>query len=401
VTSANPQPDAVPGDVIVNVFGRTDVGRVRDHNEDAFLVADLTADNASLQPEVRTHLVGSHGSLFMVADGLGGAAAGEVASELAILTVQSELRAQWRSAPERNPEVFARAIKSAAESANAKIFAYAVEHPESRGLGTTATIAGLLGDTLYLAQVGDSRAYLVRNGVVLQITKDQSLMQRLIEAGELTPEEAERSERRNIILQALGPEPTVKIDLTYQKVRRGDTLVLCTDGLSGLVRKDEIGEILQESDGDLLTACRELIDRANENGGPDNITVIVARFEGEGLLAPDEEEAVGHAVFPLPGTLTPTTPRERFTDGPTKPFRRRNTAALPAPEPEPEATDSPAPIASPRPMSRRGRSILFLVAGILLAITILLALRIYRTGVIHRTKPEPVHPTPADSGIRA
>jgi PPM family protein phosphatase len=400
VTSANPQPDdAVNGDVIVNVFGRTDVGRVRDHNEDSFLVADLTADNASLQPEVRTHLVGSHGSLFMVADGLGGAAAGEVASELAILTVQAELRAQWRSAPERNAEVFARAIKSAAEAANAKIFAYAVEHPESRGLGTTATIAGLLGDTLYLAQVGDSRAYLVRNGVVLQITKDQSLMQRLIEAGELTPEEAERSERRNIILQALGPEPTVKIDLTYQKVRRGDTLILCTDGLSGLVRKDEIAEILQESNDDLLTACKELIDRANENGGPDNITVIVARFDGDGLAPAEGEETVGHAVFPLPGSTTPPSPRHRFVDGPTAPFRRRNTNAVPAaPEPEP---DTFAPIATPRPMSTRGRSILFLVAGILLAITILLAFRIYKTGVIHRTQPEPVHPTPTDSGVRA
>ena len=400
MTSANPQPDdAVNGDVIVNVFGRTDVGRVRDHNEDSFLVADLTADNASLQPEVRTHLVGSHGSLFMVADGLGGAAAGEVASELAILTVQAELRAQWRSAPERNAEVFARAIKSAAEAANAKIFAYAVEHPESRGLGTTATIAGLLGDTLYLAQVGDSRAYLVRNGVVLQITKDQSLMQRLIEAGELTPEEAERSERRNIILQALGPEPTVKIDLTYQKVRRGDTLILCTDGLSGLVRKDEIGEILQESNDDLLTACKELIDRANENGGPDNITVIVARFDGEGLAPAEDEETVGHAVFPLPGSTTPPSPRHRFVDGPTAPFRRRNTNAVPAaPEPEP---DTFAPIATPRPMSKRGRSILFLVAGILLAITILLAFRIYKTGVIHRTQPEPAHPTASDSGVRA
>ena len=400
MTSANPQSDdAVNGDVIVNVFGRTDVGRVRDHNEDSFLVADLTADNASLQPEVRTHLVGSHGSLFMVADGLGGAAAGEVASELAILTVQAELRAQWRSAPERNAEVFARAIKSAAEAANAKIFAYAVEHPESRGLGTTATIAGLLGDTLYLAQVGDSRAYLVRNGVALQITKDQSLMQRLIEAGELTPEEAERSERRNIILQALGPEPTVKIDLTYQKVRRGDTLILCTDGLSGLVRKDEIAEILQESNDDLLTACKELIDRANENGGPDNITVIVARFDGEGLAPAEGEETVGHAVFPLPGSATPASPRHRFVDGPTAPFRRRNTNAVPAAaEPEP---DTFAPIATPRPMSTRGRSILFLIAGVLLAITILLAFRIYKTGVIHRTQPEPVHPTAADSGVRA
>ena len=400
MTSANPQPDdTVPGDVIVNVFGRTDVGRVRDHNEDSFLVADLTADNASLQPEVRTHLVGSHGSLFMVADGLGGAAAGEVASELAILTVQAELRSQWRSAPERTPEVFARAIKTAAEAANAKIFAYAVEHPESRGLGTTATIAGLLGDTLYLAQVGDSRAYLVRNGVALQITKDQSLMQRLIEAGELTPEEAERSERRNIILQALGPEPTVKIDLTYQKVRRGDTLVLCTDGLSGLVRKDEIAEILQESNDDLLTACKELIDRANENGGPDNITVIVARFEGEGLITPEEAESVGHAVFPLPGSTTPTTPRHRFVDGPTAPFRRRNTEATPAAtETEP---DTFAPIATPRAMSSRGRSILFLIAGVLLAITILLAYRIYKSGVVRGTKPEPAHPTAADSGVRA
>ncbi len=400
MTSANPQPDAVPGDVIVNVFGRTDVGRVRDHNEDAFLVADLTADNTSLQPEVRTHLLGSHGSLFMVADGLGGAAAGEVASELAILTVQSELRAQWRSAPERNAEVFARAIKSAAEAANAKIFAYAVEHPESRGLGTTATIAGLLGDTLYLAQVGDSRAYLVRNGVALQITKDQSLMQRLIEAGELTPEEAERSERRNIILQALGPEPTVKIDLTYQKVRKGDTLVLCTDGLSGLVRKDEIAEILQESNNDLLTACRELIDRANENGGPDNITVIVARFEGDGLTSPDEEESVGHAVFPLPGSQTPASPRQRFVDGPTAPFRRRNTEAVAA-APEPEPVSETVPVATPRPMSAKGRSILFLVAGVLLVIAALLVYRIVKTGVIHDKKPEPTHPTAADSGVRA
>ena len=384
----------------MNVFGRTDVGRVRDHNEDSFLVADLTADNASLQPEVRTHLLGSHGSLFMVADGLGGAAAGEVASELAILTVQSELRAQWRAAPERTPEVFARAIKTAAEAANAKIFAYAVEHPESRGLGTTATIAGLLGDTLYLAQVGDSRAYLVRNGVVLQITKDQSLMQRLIEAGELTPEEAERSERRNIILQALGPEPTVKIDLTHQKVRKGDTLVLCTDGLSGLVRKDEIAEILQSSNDDLLTACKELIDRANENGGPDNITVIVARFEGDGLAAAEGAESVGHAVFPLPGSQTPVTPRQRFADGPTAPFRRRNTLAVPSEKAAPGVEETTAPIATPRPMTARGRSILFLVAGALLVIAALLVYRIYKTGVVHGRQPDSNHPAASDSSVR-
>jgi PPM family protein phosphatase len=394
VTSANPQSDAAPGEVVVHVFGRTDVGRVRDHNEDSFLVADLSSDNASLQPEVRTHLLGSRGSLFMVADGLGGAAAGEVASELAILTVHAELRAQWSAATNRSAETFARALKAAAEAANAKIFAYAVEHPESRGLGTTATIAGLLGDTLYLAQVGDSRAYLVRNGVALQITKDQSLMQRLIEAGELTPEEAERSERRNIILQALGPEPTVKIDLTYQKVRRGDTLVLCTDGLSGLVRKDEIAEVLGESE-DLLAACKELIDRANESGGPDNITVIAARFDGDGLLAPDDVETVGHAVFPLPGTATPASARARFGDGPTAPFRRRSSGGAPAAR---EPAGAPAP-ATPR-ATAKSRSILFAIAGALLVITVLLALRIWRSGVIHRAAP-PVHSVPADSGVRA
>ncbi|HEX6533871.1 MAG TPA: protein phosphatase 2C domain-containing protein [Gemmatimonadaceae bacterium] len=302
---------AFTGDVIVHVFGRTDVGRTREHNEDAFLVADLSTDNASLQPEVRTHVVGRRGTLFMVADGLGGAAAGEIASELAVNTVYEELRDKWARGDRDDPEAFAAAIKRAAEVANGKIYQFALEHPENRGLGTTATIAGLLGDTLYLAQVGDSRAYLVRDGVARQITKDQSLMQRLIEAGELTPDEAERSERRNIILQALGPEPAVKIDLTYQKLRRGDTLVLCTDGLSGLVKRDEIAEVVS-SEMDLVDVCRELIDRANEAGGSDNITVIAARFEGSGLADAEPQDAVGHAPFQLSGTETPPRSRPRF-----------------------------------------------------------------------------------------
>src|SRR5262249_50310560 len=160
---------------------------------------------------------------------------------------------------------------------------------------TTATVAGLLGDTLYLAQIGDSRAYLVRNDVARQITKDQSLMQKLIEAGELTEEEAEHSERRNIILQALGPEPTIKVDLTHQQLRRGDTLVLCSDGLSGQVSKDDIAQIVK-TEKDLTNACRLLIDRANANGGPDNITVIVARFEGGGLRDPNDTDEVGHKI---------------------------------------------------------------------------------------------------------
>lgn len=284
------------GEIIVHVFGRTDVGRTREHNEDTFIVADLTTMNATLQPEVREHRPGERGSLFMVADGMGGAAAGEVASAMATEVVLEELEHRWRRAKDTNPETFARALKAAAETANSRIHKYAVEHPENRGMGTTATIAGILGDTLYLAQVGDSRAYLVRGGVARQITKDQSLMQKLIEAGELTAEEAEVSERRNIILQALGPEPIVKVDLTTQQVRRGDTLILCSDGLSGQVRATDIARIVTENP-DLVETCKKLIDLANENGGPDNITVIAARFEGSGLAPPGDGEEPGHRAY--------------------------------------------------------------------------------------------------------
>jgi hypothetical protein len=163
-------------------------------------------------------------------------------------------------------------------------------------MGTTCTIAGFLDDTLYLAQVGDSRGYLIRNGVAQQITKDQSLMQKLVEAGELTAEEAEVSERRNIILQALGPEAIVKVDLTSQQVRRGDTLLLCSDGLSGQMRAGDIARIVNE-DPNLVTLCRKLIDLANENGGPDNITVIAARFEGSGLEPPSPDEGPAYQPY--------------------------------------------------------------------------------------------------------
>src|SRR5689334_20516561 len=270
------------GEVVVNVFGRTDVGRTREHNEDAFVVADLTTNNATLQPEVRRHTLGPKGTLFMVADGMGGAAAGEIASAMAVEVVLGELREKWIAGDTHDAEEFVRAIRRATVAANQQIHTFAASHSEYRGMGTTATVAGLLGDTLYVAQVGDSRAYLVRDGVARQITKDQSLMQRLVEAGELTEEEAAQSERRNIILQALGPDPKVKVDLTHQEVRRGDILVLCSDGLTGQVKKDEIAQIINATP-DLSAACDKLIALANGRGGPDNITVVIARFDGDGL----------------------------------------------------------------------------------------------------------------------
>ena len=291
----------------VEVFAKTDLGKTRDHNEDRFLVADLSRREASLLPAVRTHEVGERGSLFVVADGMGGAAAGELASQMATDTIYQQMVRVWGAEPETTPQRFAFRLKEAMEVANQHIHGYAASHPEVRGMGTTTTAVGLLGDHFFLTQVGDSRAYLIRNGAAVQLTKDQSLMQRLVEAGELTEEEAARSERRNIILQALGPDARVKVDLTHQEVRKGDILVLCSDGLSGQVKKEEIAAVVT-SERDLQVACDRLITLANERGGPDNITVVIARFDGDGLRLPGESGEMGHQVYPLIDTETSTEP---------------------------------------------------------------------------------------------
>jgi serine/threonine protein phosphatase PrpC len=384
-----PNPDSPNAEVIVRVAGLTDVGRTREHNEDAFVVADLTGGTTIAEPDSATLPAGAKGSLFMVADGMGGAAAGEIASAMAVDIVLGELRATWVAAKTTDAEVFVRAIKDATKAANAQINAFATQHPEYRGMGTTATIAGLLGDTLYLAQVGDSRAYIVRDGVTRQITKDQSLMQKLIEAGELTEEEAEHSERRNIILQALGPEGTIKVDLTHQTIRRGDTLVLCSDGLSGQVSKDQIAEIVRR-EPDLTKVSQGLIDLANAAGGPDNITVIVARFEGMGLTAAANEDEVGHRVFPLRDSgpsgswdriMTGTTPTEPMPIVPRAdmvrptPPRAVEHALSPAQE-EPAPSEKPVTPATPEPLaalevSPARRSVGTLIAVALLTLLII------------------------------
>jgi PPM family protein phosphatase len=351
-------PHSRRGQIVVNVFGKTDVGKTREHNEDSFVVADLSTGNATLQPEVRVHNAGPRGSLFMVADGMGGAAAGEIASAMATEEVLAQMQRLWVEGVDRSPAAFARALKQAAKAANTRINSYAAAHPEHRGMGTTATICGLLQDTVYLAQIGDSRGYIIREGTGIQITKDQSLMQKLVEAGELTEEEAEHSERRNIILQALGPEASIKVDLTHQPLRRGDTLVLCSDGLSTQISRDRIAEIVS-GEKDLPLTCKKLIDAANAAGGPDNITVIVARFEGEGLPEYDDEDEedeslVRHRPFPLDdtGAVAVVAPHSNETTQPipvTRPSAESGevtmgepTPAVPRPAPEPEV-EAPLP----------------------------------------------------------
>jgi protein phosphatase len=167
-------------------------------------------------------------------------------------------------------------------------------------MGTTVTAAALVDDCLFFAQVGDSRAYVLRGDQLVQLTRDQSLVNQLIEAGQLTEEEAETFEHNNIILQALGTADAVQVDLTFCELRRGDVLLLCSDGLSGMVRFEDIREVLL-STPEPIDACKVLTERANQAGGHDNITVVVVRFDGEGLgVAGGDAEPLKYRKYVLP-----------------------------------------------------------------------------------------------------
>jgi len=281
---------AARGEIRLKLFARTDVGQIREHNEDNFLVADLTRKTRGLLEANRTGSVGKHGALFAVCDGMGGAAAGEIASQLAVDILYERMMDGLTEDHPLSRDELARRLVRGIEAAGLRIFQEAKLDRTRRGMGTTVTAAALVDDHLFFAQVGDSRGYLMRGeGNLVQLTRDQSLVNQLIEAGQLTEEEAETFEHNNIILQALGTADTVQVDLTYCELRRGDTLLLCSDGLSGMVRFDDIREVLR-STTEPIDACKQLTERANQAGGHDNITVIVVQFDGEGLkpLAADE-----------------------------------------------------------------------------------------------------------------
>jgi PPM family protein phosphatase len=308
VESLSAAPD---GEIRVKLFGRTDVGQIREHNEDNFLVADLTRKTRSLLEADRTFTIGTSGTILGVCDGMGGAAAGEVASQLAVDIIFEKMA---NASVPRNRDEFAHRLVRAVEAAGLRIFTEAKVDRARRGMGTTATIAGLIDNYLFLAQVGDSRGYVLRRDKLVQVTRDQSLVNQLIEAGQLTEAEAETFEHNNIILQALGTADTVQVDLTYVMLRRGDTLMLCSDGLSGMVRFDEIRDVLLTIP-DPLEACKILTDRANQAGGHDNITVIVAKFDGEGLVLPSTDlDDLHYRKYALPedATTLPSEPVARI-----------------------------------------------------------------------------------------
>ncbi|MET0414091.1 MAG: Stp1/IreP family PP2C-type Ser/Thr phosphatase [Polyangiaceae bacterium] len=273
------------GTIRLRVFGQTAVGQVREHNEDNFLIADLTRKSREFSSG-QLYQVGRCGAVFGVCDGMGGAAAGEVASRFGVDIIYNQLVSA--GAP-RGREDLARRLVNAIQDAGHRIFSEARADRTRRGMGTTATVAAFLDDRLFIAQVGDSRAYVLRNGDLVQVTRDQSLVNQLIEAGQLTEEEAETFEHNNIILQALGTSETVQVDLTYVDLRSSDTLLLCSDGLSSMVRGEEIRDTLLGVN-DPHEACQALIDKANEAGGHDNVTVVVVKFGGSGLHEPAPED---------------------------------------------------------------------------------------------------------------
>ncbi len=259
----------------IEAFAKTDVGRARSGNEDAFLVADLTDPFALKHSVVLERKVGKCGVLVLVADGMGGMAGGEVASAMATDAIYAYLTEPSRPKA-TEPGLFVTRLQDAFRTANDGIHEYALAHPALCGMGTTATAAGFLDGAVYVAQVGDSRAYLVRDRRIRQLTQDQSLTVHVAERGEGAGDGAAANDHRHVILQALGPATEVAVAMTRQRVQPEDVLVLCSDGLSGVVSGAEIADVVS-AEPTISTACDRLVGLANERGGPDNITIVLAR----------------------------------------------------------------------------------------------------------------------------
>jgi PPM family protein phosphatase len=260
--------------------GRTDAGRVRRRNEDAFV----------LDPP-----------LFAVADGMGGAQAGEVASRLAVAALREYHEADQMEPRER--------VQALIKEANRRIYERALEDAQASGMGTTITAALLTGGRLIIGHVGDSRAYRIRDGTLEQLTEDHSLVADLMRSGRLTQEEADAHPQRSVITRALGTDADVDVDMLVVEAAPGDLFLLCSDGLTSMVGDEDILRTIETSDG-LERASRELVRAANSGGGEDNVTVVLFGVEGdeaveETLVTPGPD---AHESDDLEDTLTDVPP---------------------------------------------------------------------------------------------
>jgi len=286
----------------VELHAKSDVGRVRRGNEDSFLVLELStqrtwtgSDGAEPPKELTRFELGEKGLVLVVSDGMGGALAGDVASRMAVDSVREMLMGNESEAG-CDPQIpLVDCLKDATVYANLAIHLRSQEDSRCAGMGATFTGAAVRGDMLDLVQVGDSRAYIIRKNQIRLATKDQSLVQQLVDVGQISEAEAETHMFRNVILQALGAQSEVTPVTGRIRLRRGDTLLLCSDGLSGKLRAEDIQNIVTSSP-ELATACNELIAEANNRGGEDNITVVLARFTGDEL----EEPASDRITIELP-----------------------------------------------------------------------------------------------------
>ena len=252
----------------VRFAGETNVGMKRDHNEDAFFL-----------PEGER--------LCLVADGMGGHASGEVASKLAVDSMAEYFRETaeeqeltWPYKMDRGFRHHTNRLVTAVKLANLRIHEEAQNNPNCKGMGTTLVGCYFLDDTLIMGHVGDSRIYRLREGLFDQLTEDHSLLNDYIKMKHLTPEEIAAFPHKNVIVRALGMKSTVQVDILTEQPRLGDIYLLCSDGLSGMLADTDIAELVASED-DMDKLCERLIQGANEHGGIDNITTVVARIERE------------------------------------------------------------------------------------------------------------------------
>lgn len=318
-------------EVNVSVYGLSDVGMVRKNNEDAFLIAEMTTGASGVTPEVLSHDVKERGTLLIVSDGMGGAEAGEVASQIVVQQMRADIGAV---SLEESPE---EVVRKAVEHANSVIWRDAQKNASHKGMGATLAAAWIRGADAFIAGVGDSRVYLLRAGRMRQITRDQSMVESLVEVGMIDRKEVDHHPQRNVILQAMGARPEVVVAIERLELRRGDFLLLCSDGLSGKITAEEMRDCILTTAA-LPEACHRMIHVAKARGGEDNITVIVAELDGEGLAETTLNERMTRTLQSLSGfnfkagagyaPPPPTKPTHTFGS-------EQNDGDAPEPPPEP------------------------------------------------------------------
>lgn len=239
---------------------KTSIGKIRDINQDSYYISQ-----------------NKNCPLAIIADGMGGHKAGEIASKMAVQIISSSLENDLKKIKLDNDNIM-KSIRDSIWRANDEIYKLSLENDEYSGMGTTVTLACNINDTIFIGHVGDSRGYLLRDDKLQQITRDHSLVEELIRNGSITREEAKHHPQKNIITRAVGTDKDIEIDLIVKERLKSDILLLCTDGLTNMLSDDEVRKLLVDNE-DIQKACDLLVDLSNDKGGFDNITVLAVKFK--------------------------------------------------------------------------------------------------------------------------